>query len=76
MLYIVCGSQEGVGFRATCHPVCFELPDKQQHFASPLPVMDIPLPGGRVCRCGALALPVEQTLVDGVVVIDVYKRQT
>ena len=42
----------------------FELPDKQQHTASFLPVMDIPLSGGRIFGCGALALPVKQVLVD------------
>ena len=31
--------------------------------------MDVALPGGRVFGGGALALPVEQVLVDGVIVI-------
>ena len=69
MLHIVCRSQEGIGSGASCDPVRLEFPDKQQHLAPSLLVMDIPLAGGRVRRRGALALPVEQVFVDGVVVV-------
>ena len=31
--------------------------------------MDVALPGGRVFGGGALALPVEQTLVDGIILV-------
>ena len=31
--------------------------------------MDVPLPGGRVFGCGALALPVEQAFVDGIILV-------
>ena len=60
MLHIVCRSQEGIGSGASCDPVRLEFPNKQQHLAPSLLVMDIPLAGGRVRRRGALALPVEQ----------------
>ena len=69
VLYVVGGAQEGVRLGAPCNPVCLELPDEQQHSAPPLPMVDIPLTGRRVRRRGALALPVEQALVDGVVVV-------
>ncbi len=35
----------------------------------PFPVMDVPLSGGGVLGCCALALPMEQVLVDGVIVV-------
>ena len=49
--------------------ICLELAHEQQHPASLCPVMDVPLPGGRVFGGGALALPVEQAFVDGIVLI-------
>ena len=69
MLHIVGRPQEGIGRRTSCDPIRLKLPDKQQHLAPPLPVMDIPLSSRRICRRGALALPMEQALIDGVVVI-------
>ena len=69
MLHIVCCTQEGIGLSASCEPVHLELSDKQQHLTSALSMMDVSLPSGRVRRCGTLTLPVEQVLIDGVIVI-------
>ena len=69
MLYITCRAQEGIGFGAASDSVCLEFSDEQQHFAAPLPVVNVSLTGGGVCRCGALALPVEETFIDGVVLV-------
>ena len=49
--------------------ICFELAHEQQHPASLCPVMDVPLPGGRVFGGGALALPVEKAFVDGIILV-------
>ena len=69
MFYIVCSSQEGIRLCSTADPIRFELSDKQQHFAPAFPVVNIPLPCRRICRCSALTLPMEQALVDGVVLV-------
>ena len=69
MLHIVSCPQIGVRSSAASHTVGLELADKQQHLTSALYVMDLPLASGRVLCRGALALPVEQVLVDGVIVI-------
>ena len=49
--------------------ICLELAHEQQHLASLCPVMDVPLPGGRAFGGGALALPVEQAFVDGIILV-------
>ncbi len=49
--------------------ICLELTHEQQHPASFFPVMDVALPGGRVFGGGALALPVEQAFVDGIILV-------
>ena len=49
--------------------ICLELAHEQQHPASFFPVMDVALPGGRVFGGGALALPVEQAFVDGIILV-------
>ena len=69
MLHIVCRAQIGVCSSGASYTVGLELTDKQQHLASALYMMDIALASGRVLCRGALTLPVEQALIDGVVVI-------
>ena len=49
--------------------ICLELTHEQQHPASLCTVMDVPLPGGRIFCSRALALPVEQAFVDGIVLV-------
>ena len=49
--------------------ICLELAHEQQHPTSFFPVMDVALPGGRVFGGGALALPVEQAFVDGIILV-------
>ena len=49
--------------------LCLELAHEQQHPASLCTVMDISLPGGRAFGGGALALPVEQAFVDGIILV-------
>ena len=60
--------------RGVQYPVRLKLPDEQQHPAPLLPVMDVPLSGSRVLRRRALALPMEQLAVDGVVVVHGGRR--
>ena len=67
--HIAGSPQIGIRFRATSDPVRLEFPDEQQHLAAPFPVMDIPLSSCGILSCRALALPVEQAFVDGIVVI-------
>ena len=69
VLHIVGGSQVGVGSSTAGDAVGFEFPDEQQHLTALLPVVDVALTGGRGIRCGALALPVEHTLIDGIVLV-------
>ena len=69
MAHIAGSSQISIRLGAICDPVRLELPDEQQHLAAAFPVMDIPLPSCGIFSCRALALPVEQALVDGIVVI-------
>ena len=64
MLHIVHHAQIGIRSCTTKTGICLELTHEQQHPASFFPVMDVPLPGGRVFGGGALALPVKQVLVD------------
>ena len=64
---IVCGSQEGIG--GCANDVILEFPDEEQNFAAPAAVIDVPLAHGAGVICGGLALPMEQFLVDGVIVI-------
>ena len=69
MFHIVHRTQVGVCGCTAKTGVCLELADKQQHAVSLLPVVNVSLPDGRVlCSC-ALALPVEQALVDGVILV-------
>ena len=46
VLHIIRRAQEGIGLGASGDPVRLELPDKQQHLAPPLPVVNVPLSGG------------------------------
>ena len=69
MLHIVGCSQIGVCLCTSGHTIRLELADKQQHFATAFFVVDIALTCRRIIRSYALALPMEQTLIDGVVVV-------
>ena len=62
-------TQIGIRLGAAGYTVGFELADKQQNVAATFHMMDIALASGRVLCCGTLALPMEQALVDGVVVV-------
>ena len=64
MLNIVHGAKVGISGGPAEAGSCLELPDKQQNTASCLLVMDIPLSCGRIFRCCALTLPMEQVFVD------------
>ena len=69
VLHVVRRAQMGVRLRAAGHTVRLKLTDKQQHLAAAFLVVDIALTGGRILRCGALALPMEQALIDGIIVV-------
>ena len=64
---IVCGSQEGIG--GCADNIILEFPDEEQDFAAPATVIDVPLAHRAGIICGGLALPMEQLLVDGVIVV-------
>ena len=74
MLDIVRRAQEGIGFRAVGDPVGFEFPDEEQHAAAALLVMNVTLAGRRIRGSCALALPVEQSFVDGIIVVHGGRR--
>ena len=69
MLHIVHRAQIGIRSCTAKTGICLELAHEQQHPASFFPVMDVPLPGGRVFGGGALALPVEQAFVNGIILV-------
>ena len=69
VFYIVCCTEIGISLCTTRDPVRLELTDEQQHTASTRPVVNVALASGRICCCGALALPMEQALVDGIIVV-------
>ena len=66
---VVCRAEVGIRLRAAGDSVGFEFPHEQQHTAAFFFMVDIPLSGRGVLRSGALALPMEQLAVDGVIVI-------
>ena len=68
MLDIARSPQEGVRCRVTVW-VGLELAHKQEYPVALFPVMDIPLSGRGAFGGSALALPVEQNTVYGVIVI-------
>ena len=67
MFHIVGRPQESI--RCRTGQIIFELPHKQQNLRAQFPMVDITLPFGRVWSCCTLALPMEQHLVDGVVLV-------
>ena len=69
MLHIVHRAQIGIRSCTAKTGICLELTHEQQHTASFFPVMDVALPGGRVFGGGALALPVEQAFVNGIILV-------
>ena len=69
VLYIVHRAQIGIRSRTAKTGICLELAHEQQHPASLCTVMDVPLPGGRIFCSRALALPVEQAFVDGIILV-------
>lgn len=66
---ITCRTRIGVCLCTTGYAVRFKLTDKQEHLTATLHMVDIALTCGRILCRGTLALPMEQTFVDGVVVI-------
>ena len=69
MLHIVHRAQMGIRSGTAKTGIRLELAHEQQHPASFFPVMDVALPGGRVFGGGALALPVEQAFVNGIILV-------
>ena len=69
MFGIVGCAEVGIGCGTAGDAIGFEFTDKEQHFGSLGLVMDIALSGGRVCGSSALALPVEQGFVNGIIVV-------
>ena len=69
MLHIVHRAQIGIRSCTAKTGICLELTHEQQHTASFFPVMDVALPGGRVFGGGALALPVEQAFINGIILV-------
>ena len=69
MLHIICGAKEGVRLRAARNPVFLEFADEKKNAVSHLFVVDIALCGGRLLGCRALALPVKQRFVDGIILV-------
>ena len=67
--HIAGSPQIGIRLGAVCDPVGLELPDEQQHLAAAFSVMDKPLASCGIFSCRALALPVEQALIDGIIVV-------
>ena len=67
VLDVICGSQESV--RGCANDVILEFPDEDQDFTASAAVMDIPLAHRAGVSCGGLTLPMEQLLVDGVIVV-------
>lgn len=76
MLHIVGCAQIRVSFSTTGDSVSLKFSDKQQHLTVTLSMVNIPLAGRRVLGSGTLALPMEQTLIDGVIVIHGCGRVT
>ena len=74
VLYIIGCSQIGVYFRTISDPIILELSNKQQDLTSLFPVMDVPLTCGRSIRCGTLTLPMEQGIIDRIVVVHGRRR--
>ena len=69
VLHIVHRPQIGIRSCTAKTGICLELAHEQQYPASLCTVMDVALPGGRVFGGGALALPVEQAFVDGIILV-------
>ena len=74
MLHIARSTQIGVRLSAAGHTVGLELTDKQQYLAASLYMVDISLTCRRLLCYGALVLPMEQTLIVGIVVIHSRRR--
>ena len=69
MPHIAGSPQIGIRLSTTGYTIRLEFTDEQQHLAAALPVMDIPLASCGIFSCRALALPVEQALIDGIIVV-------
>lgn len=69
MADIIHGAKIGVSGGTAEAGICLEFSDKQQYTTALFPVVDVSLSGGRGFGCRALALPVEQALVDGIIVV-------
>ena len=67
VLYVVRNPKECIG--GSPNGIRLEFPNEEEHLTSLLPMVDVPLSGsGCLCR-SALTLPVEQGLIDGVILI-------
>ena len=69
VFHIACRAEIGICFSTAGHAVRLELADEQQNLAAAFAMVYITLPGRRIFRRGALALPMKQTFTDGIVVI-------
>lgn len=74
VLYIVRGSEIGIGRSRIADAIRLEFADKEQNTAAARLVVDVTLPGRRLLSRGALALPVEKCLVNRVVVVHGGRR--
>ena len=65
--HIIDRSQEGI--RSCADHVILKFPDEEQHLATSFTMVDVTLTyGAGVCRSG-LTLPVEEFLVNGVIIV-------
>jgi len=72
--HIVGSAKMGIGLCAACNTIRLKLANEQQNLSPFAPVMDITLAGRRIIRCRALVLPIEQALIDRVVVVHGCRR--
>ena len=69
VLYVVRNSEIGIGRSRIADAVRLKFANKEQDTAAALLVVDVTLPGRGLLSRGALALPVEQCLIDRVIVV-------
>ena len=74
VLYVVRNSEIGIGRSRIADAVRLKFADKEQDTAAALPVVDVTLTGRGLLSRGALALPVEQCLIDRVIVVHGGRR--
>ena len=69
MLDIACCTKVGVCLSAAGYSIRFELTDKQQYLAAAFHMVNVALTSRRILCRRALALPMEQALINGIVVV-------